>query len=140
MIYCTSWVKFGRYTDTYVNFFGIANDRNSCYFDASDIIKMSKRREIISKHICNHSLEQQATCLNKRMTRKFQLYCIIEGRISYILRDRSVEVSLIQFSDNVYDYNYADYDHLKVLGRYGFVIQYSNFHKEYARYLQNDSF
>ncbi len=132
---------FGRYIDSYVNFYGIYNNRNACYFDSSDVAKMSKaRRKIIPKYIRKQSLEQQARYLNRKMTRKFQLYFFTEGHISYILRDGSVQGSLIQFSDNIYEFNYDDYEHLKVLGRYGFVIQYSNFYMEYARYLQNDSF
>ncbi len=133
--------KFGRYTDSYMNYYGIANDKNTYDFKASDIAKMNKhRRKIIPKHIREQSLEKQAEYLNKRMTRKFQFYFFTEGILSYIIRDGSVEGSLIQFSDNIYEYNYDDYDHTKILGRYGVVLQYSHFYLEYARYLQNDSF
>ena len=133
--------KFGRYTDSYMNYYGIANDRNTYDFKASDIAKMNKnRRKIIPKHIRTQSLEKQAEYLNKRMNRKFQFYFFTEGTLSYILHDGSVEGSYLQFSDNIYEYNYDDYDHTKLLGRYGFVIQYSHFYLEYARYLQNDSY
>jgi len=133
--------KFGRYTDSYMNYYGIANDKNKHNFTAADISKMNKhRRKIIPKHLRNQSLELQADYLNKRMGRKFQLYLFTEGTLSYVLHDGSVQGSLIQFSPNKYEYNYNDYDHTKVLGRYGFVVQYSHFYFEYARYLQNDSF
>jgi len=133
--------KLGRYTDSYMNYYGIANDRNTYNFEASDIAKMNKhRRKIIPKHLRNQSLEVQAAYLNKRMSRKFQFYFFTEGTLSYVLHDGSVQGSLIQFSPNIYEYTYKDYDHTKILGRYGFVLQYSHFYLEYARYLQNDSF
>ena len=133
--------KLGRYTDSYMNFYGIANDRNNYNFSAADISKMSKaRRKIIPKHLRSQSLQQQAEYLNKRMNRKFQFYFFTEGIVSYVAHDGSVEGSYIQFSDNIYEYNYADYEHSKLLGRYGFVFQYSHFYLEYARYLQNDTY
>jgi len=133
--------KIGRYTDSYMNFYGIYNPRNTYNFKAADIAKMSNnRRKIIPKRIRQQSLEQQANYLNKKLSRKFQFYFFTEGIFSYVIRDGSVEGSLIQFSNNIYEYNYSDYEHTKLLGRYGFVLQYSHFYMEYARYLQNDTF
>jgi len=133
--------KIGHYTDSYMNFYGIYNPRNNYSFTATDIAKMSNnRRKIIPKRIRQQSLEQQAIYLNERLSRKFQFYFFTEGTFSYVIRDGSVEGSLIQFSSNLYEYNYSDYEHTKALARYGFVFQYSHFYMEYARYLQNDTY
>jgi len=133
--------KIGRYTDSYMNLFGIANKRNTYNFTIDDIAKMSKsRHKIIPKKIRSKGLSEQARYLSDKLNRKFQFYFFTEGNIAYILRDGSVEGSLIQFSPNVYEYSYSDYNHFSVGGRYGFVIQYSGFYFEYERYLRTDAF
>ena len=133
--------KIGRFTDSYMNFYGIGNPRNSYNFTKDDLVKMSvNRRKLIPKKIRKQSLELQAKYLNDKLNRKFQLYFFTEGTVSYILHNGSVEGSMIQFSDNLYEYNYDDYEHTLIMGRYGFVLQYSRFYFEYARYLENDAF
>ncbi len=131
--------KIGRFTDSYMNFYGIANPRMNYNFKADDIAKMSpSRRKTIPKRIRALSLEDQAKYINKKLNRKFQLYFFTEATASYFIYDGSVQGSLIQFSPNTYELSYSDYEHSEILGRYGVVIQYSHFYLEYARYLQND--
>ena len=133
--------KIGRYTDSYMNFYGIANKRNHHKFTADDIAHMStNRRKAIPKSIRAKSLEEQAQYFSDKLNRKFQFYFFTEGIASYILRDGSVEGSLIQFSPNMYEYNYCDYNHFEWGGRYGFVLQYSGFYMEFARYLHTDDY
>ena len=78
--------------------------------------------------------------MTNKLNRKFQMYFFLESNSIYVLRDGSVEGSLIQFSPNVYEYSYADYDHFIWGGRYGFVIQYSHFYLEFTRYLDTDNY
>ena len=133
--------KIGRFTDSYINFYGIANDRNDYNYTANDIAKMKiSRRKTIPKTIREKSLEEQAKYMNDKLNRKFQLYFFSELMASYILRDGSVQGSLIQFSDNVYELNFDDYQHSQIIGRYGVVVQYKHFYMEYARYLENDTY
>jgi len=133
--------KIGRYTDSYMNMFGIANRKNLHHFTTSDIAKMSSnRKKIIPKRIRTQSLEVQANYLSDKLNRKFQLYFFTEGSIGYLYRDGSVEGSLIQFSPNTYVYDYSNYHHFSAGGRYGFVLQYSAFYMEYERYLRTDAF
>jgi len=133
--------KIGRFTDSYMNFYGITNKRYQHKFTAKDIARMSvSRRKTIPKRIRAKGLEEQAAYLSDKMNRKFQFYFFTEGIAAYILRDGSVQGSLIQFSPNVYEYNYSDYNHLEWGGRYGFVLQYSGFYMEFARYLHTDDY
>ena len=133
--------KFGHYTDSYMNFYGIANTRFQHHFTATDVAKMSNsRRKMIPKRIREKSLKEQAEYLSEKLNRKFQFYFFLEGTGEYILRDGSVEGSLIQFSPNQYEYNYSDYKHFKAGGRYGFVLQYSHFYLEFARYASTDNY
>ena len=133
--------KIGHYTDSYMNFYGIANKRNHYKFTAKDIARMSpNRRKTIPKRIRQQSLEDQAKYFSDKMNRKFQFYFFTEGIAAYILRDGSVEGSLIQFSPNIYEYNYSDYNHFEWGGRYGIVLQYSGFYMEFARYLHTDDY
>jgi hypothetical protein len=133
--------KIGHYTDSYMNFYGISNLLNDYHFTASDIAKMTQnRRKLIPKRIRQKSLKEQAKYLNEKLNRKFQFYFFSEATVNYILRDGSVEGSLIQFQDNIYEFNYDDYKHTKLLGRYGLVLQYKHFYMEYARYLENDTY
>jgi len=133
--------KIGRFTDSYINFYGIGNRRNNYTLSAKDIANMSpNRRRTIPKKIRALSLEEQANYFSDKLNRKFQLYFFTEAMGAYILRNGSVEGSLIQFSPNVYEYNYGDYNHFEWGGRYGFVLQYSGFYMEFARYLHTDDY
>ncbi len=131
--------KFGHYTDSYTNFYGIANPKYNYHLKTSDLAKLSSsRRKIIPKRIRKKSAEEQITYLNNKLNRKFQFYFFTEAMLNYMLRDGSVEGSLIQFSPNVHSYSYSDYNHTNYIGRYGFVLQYKGFYMEYMRYLEND--
>jgi len=133
--------KIGRFTDSYMNFYGIANKHNQHKFTAKDIALMSaNRRKAIPKRIRAKSLEEQASYFSDKLNRKFQFYFFTEGVASYILRDGSVEGSLIQFSPNIYERQYSDYNHFEWGGRYGFVAQYSGLYMEFARYLHTDDY
>ena len=133
--------KIGRYTDTYMNFFGIYNPRYQQSFTAIDVQKMSSnRRKMIPKRLRNKSFEQQAIFLNQKISRKFQLYLYTELKGTYWLRDGSVQGSLIQFSPNKYELKYYDYEHFVVGGRYGVVLQYARFFMEYSRYITTDKY
>ena len=131
--------KFGRYTDTYMNFYGIANPKYKHKLNVDDLSKLSSsRRKIIPKRIREKSAQEQIDYLNKKLNRKFQIYLFTEAMGSYMLRDGTMEGSLITFGENNYKYYYGDYDHFQIIGRYGVVIQYSHFYMEYMRYLEND--
>jgi len=133
--------KFGRFTDSYMNFYGISNSRNNYHFTENDVARMSKnRRKMIPKRLRNKSLEVQTKYLNNKLNRQFQFYFFTEGMTAYWLTDGSVVGSQIQFQKNIYEYNYDDYQHILLLGRYGFVFQYKHFYMEYTRYLENDAF
>ena len=131
--------KFGHYTDSYTNFYGIANPRYNYNFTTKDLAKLTKsRKKIIPKRIRKKTEQEQISYLNNKLNRKFQFYFFTEGMMNYMLRDGTVEGSLIQFEPNVHEYSYADYKHLNFIGRYGFVLQYKGFYIEYMRYLKND--
>jgi len=133
--------KIGRYTDSYMNLYGIANRRNKHHFNAADIANMSDSRiKIIPKKVRSKSLEEQSVYLSNKLNRKFQVYFFTEGSAKYTLRDGSVEGSLIQFSPNIYEYNYSDYNHFSLGGRYGIVFQYAGFYMEFTRYLHTDTY
>jgi len=133
--------KFGRFTDSYMNFYGISNSRNNYHFTENDVARMSKnRRKMIPKRLRNKSLEVQTKYLNNKLNRQFQFYFFTEGMTAYWLTDGSVVGSQIQFQKNIYEYNFDDYQHILLLGRYGFVFQYKHFYMEYTRYLENDAF
>ena len=133
--------KLGRYTDSYMNFYGIFNPKYQHNFTADDVVKMSaNRRKILSKKYRDLSLEKQAEFLSKKLNRKLQFYFFVEPSATFLLRDGSVEGSLIQFSPNVYEMSYADYNHYYLGGRYGVVLQYSHFLMEFSRYLNTDEF
>ena len=133
--------KFGRYTDSYTNFFGIHNPDYKYNFNEEDLTKMTKSRsKMIPKHIRQKSKKEQVTYLNNKLNRKFQFYFFTEGDVVYRLRDGSVEGSLIQFEPSVYTYGYDDYEHFVLGGRYGFVIQYSHAYIEFARYVHTDTY
>lgn len=133
--------KFGRYTDTYTNFYGIHNPDYKYAITVDDFENMSKsRNKIIPKHIRKKSVKEQVNYLNNKLNRKFQFYFFTEGTATYLLRDGSVEGSLIQFESNDYTYSYSDYNHFALGGRYGFVMQYSHAYLEFARYLHTDSY
>jgi len=131
--------KFGHYTDTYTNFYGIANTKYNYNFSTKDLAKLSKsRKKIIPKRIRKKSELEQVKYLNNKLNRKFQFYLYTEAMVNYMLRDGSVEGSLIQFAPNSHSYSYEDYKHINYIGRYGFVFQYKHFYMEYMRYLEND--
>ena len=133
--------KFGHFTDSYMNFYGISNSRNNYHFTENDVARMTKnRRKMIPKRIRQKSLELQTKYLNNKLNRQFQFYFFTEGMTAYMLTDGSVVGSQIQFQNNIYEYNYNDYQHILLLGRYGFVLQYKHFYMEYTRYLENDAF
>ena len=131
--------KFGHYTDTYTNFYGIANPKYNYKFTTSDLAKLSaSRKKIIPKRIRKKSAQKQIEYLNNKLNRKFQFYFFAEGMTNYMLRDGTVEGSLIKFAESEHAYSYNDYNHFNLIGRYGFVLQYHRFYMEYARYLEND--
>jgi hypothetical protein len=133
--------KIGHYTDSYTNFYGIVNPKFKYNFTVSDLAKLSaSRKKIIPKRIRKKSEQEQVTYLNNKLNRKFQFYFFTEGMFNYMLRDGSVEGSLIQFEDNVHSYSFDDYDHTNFIARYGFVLQYKGFYMEYMRYFKNDVF
>jgi len=131
--------KFGHYTDTYMNFYGIANPRYKHKLTIKDLAKFSKtRKQIIPKRIRKKSAQEQINYLNNKLNRKLQIYFFTEGMATYMLYDGTVEGSIITFEENEYEYSYDDYDHLNLTARYGFVFQYSHFYLEYMRYIGND--
>jgi len=131
--------KFGRYTDSYMNFYGIANSKNKYNFTVSDLDKMStSRRKIIPKRIRQKSAQEQIDYVNNKLNRKFQFYFFTEGMINYMIYDGTVQGSLITFGENGYKFYYDDYEHVNLIARYGFVFQYSHFYMEYMRYIEND--
>ena len=131
--------KIGRYTDTYMNFYGIANPKYKHNLKIEDIAKFNKfRKKIIPKRIRVKSAQEQISFLNKKLNRKFQLYFFTEAMSRFMVRDGTVEGSLITFKKNNYRFYYNDYEHLNFIGRYGFVFQYSRFYMEYMRYLEKD--
>jgi len=131
--------KFGHYTDSYTNFYGIANPKYNYKFTTSDLAKLSHtRRKIIPKRIRQKSAQKQINYLNNKLNRKFQFYFFAEGMTNYMLRDGTVEGSLIQFKPNEHRYYYSDYSHFNLIGRYGFVLQIHRFYMEYTRFLEND--
>ena len=131
--------KFGHYTDTYTNFYGISNPKYNYKFTTSDLAKLSEsRKKIIPKRIRSKSAQKQIEYLNNKLNRKFQFYFFAEGITNYMLRDGTVEGSLIQFKDSEHRYDYDDYQHFNIVGRYGFVLQYHRFYMEYTRFLEND--
>ncbi len=133
--------KFGHYTDSYTNFYGIANPKYTYKFKANDLAKLSSnRKKIIPKRLRNKSPQVQIQYLNDKLNRKFQFYFFTEGMLNYLLRDGAVEGSLIQFSPNEYVYSYNDYQHFSMKGRYGFVFQYHRFYMEYMHYMLTDAY
>ena len=131
--------KFGRYTDTYMNFYGIANPKQKHKLTVKDLDKFSKfRKKIIPKRIRQKSAQEQIDYVNNKLNRKFQFYFFTEGMVNFMFYDGTVEGSLITFGENEYEYFYDDYQHINLIGRYGFVFQYSHFYLEYMRYLEND--
>ncbi len=131
--------KIGRYTDTYMNFYGIANPKYKHNLKVEDLAKLNHfRKKIIPKRIREKSAQEQINFLNNKLNRKFQLYFFTEAMSSFMFRDGTVEGSLITFGENNYRFYYGDYEHLNFIGRYGFVLQYSRFYMEYMRYLEND--
>jgi len=133
--------KFGHYTDSYTNFYGIANPKYNYKFTVDDLAKLSKsRKNIIPKRLRKKSLEKQVEYLNNKLNRKFQFYFFLEGMANYTLRNGTVEGSLIAFEENEFSYTYKDYRHINTVGRYGFVLQYNKFYMEYMRFLENDAY
>ncbi len=131
--------KFGRFTDTYMNFYGIANSKNKNKLTTDDLAKFSSsRKKIIPKRIRKKSAQEQIDYVNNKLNRKFQIYFFTEGMANYMFRDGTLEGSLITFEENNYRYCYGDYNHFQIIGRYGFVLQYAHFYMEYMRYLESD--
>ena len=133
--------KFGRFTDTYTNFYGIHNPDYTYNITEKDFLSITKSRsKMIPKHIRKKNAKEQVTYLNNKLNRKFQFYFFTEGNVKYLLRNGSVEGSLVQFQTSDYTYSYSDYEHFSLGGRYGFVMQYSHAYLEFARYLHTDTF
>ena len=131
--------KFGQFTDTYMNFYGIANPSYKHKLTVDDLAKFSSsRKKIIPKRIRKKTAQEQIDYINNKLNRKFQVYFFTEGIVQYMLRDGTLEGSLITFGENNYKFYYDDYDHFELIGRYGIVVQYSHFYMEYMRYLEND--
>ena len=133
--------KIGYYTDSYLNSSGLYNPKQKYAFTAKQVENMSpSRRKMISKKVRRKSFEEQAKYLNAKLNRKFQFYCYLEEFGTYYLRNGSVEGSLIQFQPNIYEYNYQDYHHYYLGGRYGIVFQYANVQLEYLRILHTETY